>query len=66
MCEWKDEIYKKLDEWKQQYQIEVLDYKACESISRHVEFYYDNAHLNNIGARAFTSLLLNDIKNWIR
>lgn len=51
---------------EKQYQIEVLDYKACESISRHVEFYYDNAHLNNIGARAFTSLLLNDIKNWVR
>lgn len=44
-----------------QYNVPVYNYISCMSISDHIEFFQDEGHMNNQGAEAYTSLLINDV-----
>ena len=44
-----------------QYNVPVYNYLSCMSISDRIEFFQDEGHMNNQGAEAYTSLLVNDV-----
>lgn len=61
LLERKHEFYEIVSGFQSRYGIKMLDYKGCNKISRNRYFYADPAHLNYVGAVAFTTILSKDI-----
>lgn len=53
----KNVFYSILNKFKNTYNFKILDFKTYEEISSKSCYYYDLGHLNNDGAKAFTTLL---------
>lgn len=59
--EWKEEFYETIALYQSEFNYRFIDYKSNANISNNSYFYNDVNHLNDIGSKAFTSLLLNDL-----
>lgn len=63
---WKDEFYRIITNICEHNHAVFWDFKNCKEISENHMFYYDEMHLNTVGARAMSSILnekLNRILN---
>lgn len=55
--EWKEEFYRIVTDVCECYHAFFWDFKTCKEISENYMFYYDELHLNTVGARAMTEIL---------
>lgn len=60
---WKNLFMKIIDELNSNFKFELYDFKSCEYISEHMEYYEDLTHLNHNGAAVFTDHLSEIIKD---
>lgn len=65
MYKWKDEFYRLITDICERYHAVFWDFKNCEEISRNHMFYYDEMHLNTVGARAMSAILNETLKKMI-
>ena len=54
---WKDEFYKIVTDICECYHALFWNFKTCKEISENHMFYYDELHLNMVGARAMSAIL---------
>ncbi len=57
MHKWKDEFYRIITNTCERYHALFWDFKNCKEISENHMFYYDEMHLNTVGARALSAIL---------
>lgn len=57
MLKWKNEFYEIIVDICERYHALFWDFKNCKEISENYMFYYDEMHLNTIGARAMSAIL---------
>lgn len=53
--------YKEGFELCKKYDIPVINHKFCEGISQNAQYFYDKGHLNDNGARFYTSILVKEL-----
>ena len=61
MREWKSEFEKIIRYFQNTYKIIFCDYKGCTDISGNHYFYADVNHLNTVGARCLTTLMMREL-----
>lgn len=57
MSKWKEEFYKIVTDICERYHALFWNFKNCKEVSENYMFYYDEMHLNKIGARAMSAIL---------
>ena len=57
MDDWKDEFYYIINDICERYHSVFWNFKNCKEISENPMFYYDEMHLNTVGARAISAIL---------
>lgn len=57
MCKWKNEFYGIVTDICNRHHALFWDFKNCREISENHMFYYDEMHLNSVGARAMSAIL---------
>ena len=62
MDKWKDEFYRLITKKCERYHGLFWNFKTCEEISKNHMFYYDEMHLNTVGARAMSEILNEKMK----
>ena len=57
MDDWKDEFYYIINDICERYHSVFWNFENCKEISENPMFYYDEMHLNTVGARAISAIL---------
>ena len=61
---YQERIYNNILKLKEEYDFIYLDYSHDNRFENNFSLFYDDDHLNEKGAKIFTKILLNDIKNY--